>query len=247
MPKPRRFIVAADNHGDMVCKETADALWSFMGDFKPEIRVHAGDLHDLRNLRRGATDDEKAGSLEDDWNAGFDFAERFFKGGKENHLLFGNHDCRIEMGLESWTGVKRDYAGQMIKQRDYNLRKLKVKAYPYDSRKGVLQLGHLRVVHGYHCGVSAAAQHARIYGNVLFGHVHSIESYQVPGLDQREARAIGCMCNVDMGYINSKTAKLRWANGWAYGHLFPDGTYQLFQARKINGRIYAANEIKAYS
>lgn len=238
--------MVSDNHGDMVCKDTASALWEFIDDWRPEIRVHAGDIHDLRNLRRGASDDEKSDSMDNDWEAGLDFAHRFFDGGKENHLLFGNHDCRLEVMAGSWSGQARDYARMMIKERDAFMRKRKIRMYPYDSRKGVAHLGHLKIVHGYHCGVSAAAQHARIYGNVLFGHVHSMESYQVPGLDQREARAIGCMCRLDMDYINTKTAKLRWANGWAYGHLFHDGTYQLFQARRINGKIYAATDIKSY-
>jgi hypothetical protein len=49
-----------------------------------------------------------------------------------------------------------------------------------------------------------------------------------------------------MDYVAAKTAKLRWGNGWAYGVLFPDGTYQLWQTRKINDTFYAATDIKGY-
>jgi predicted phosphodiesterase len=64
--KSKRFVVVADSHGDMLDPEVAKALFAFLEDWKPEIRVHAGDAWDFRNLRRGAHDDEKAASLVDD-------------------------------------------------------------------------------------------------------------------------------------------------------------------------------------
>jgi hypothetical protein len=77
--KFRRFVVASDNHGDMIDPIPSKALFDFLDDFKPEIRIHAGDNWDFRNLRKGASDDEKAHSLEDDWKSGCDFFEKFFK------------------------------------------------------------------------------------------------------------------------------------------------------------------------
>ena len=91
----RRFVVASDSHGDEVDPTTAKALFSFIADFKPQIRIHAGDAWDFRNLRRGASDDEKAHSLEADWDAGSDYLAQFIDGGKENHFLRGNHDERL--------------------------------------------------------------------------------------------------------------------------------------------------------
>jgi hypothetical protein len=117
---------------------------------------------------------------------------------------------------------------------------------PYDAELGIYELGKLTVLHGYHAGVGATRMHANIYGNSLFGHIHTIESAPVASREPAEARSIGCLCRRDMGYINRKTAKLRWAQGWAYGVLFNDGTYQLFQTRNIGGRFYAATEIKSY-
>ena len=49
--KGERFVVAADSHGDQVDEETANALFAFCKDYKPTIRVHAGDAWDFRNLR----------------------------------------------------------------------------------------------------------------------------------------------------------------------------------------------------
>ena len=242
----QRFIVVSDNHGDMADAATVDALWSFIADWKPEIRIHAGDCFDFRNLRKGASDEEKAASLAEDWEAGSDFLRRFFDGGKSKHFLRGNHDERIYDFQNSATGMMRDYARDGIKRLEAIVKKSGAKMLPYDSDLGVLDLGKLSVIHGYHAGIGACRMHANIYRNCIFGHVHTIESAPVSAREPAEARSIGCLCKRDMDYINKKTGKLRWAQGWAYGLLFSDGTYQLFQTRKISGQFYAASEIKTY-
>lgn len=206
----------------------------------------AGDLWDFRNLRKGASDDEKASSLVDDWEAGLDFSSAFFSGGKENHFLYGNHDARLHHFAASCVGVLRDYANDGIKRAEGHFKKVKARTLPYDSALGVLDLGKLRIIHGFHAGMSAARQHANIYGNCLFGHVHTIESAPVAALEPAEARSIGCMCIRDMDYANAKTGKLRWAQGFAFGLIFQDGSYHLEQARKIDGRFICATDFRTY-
>jgi len=244
--KGQRFIVVSDNHGDMADAASVSALWSFIKDWKPTIRIHAGDAFDFRNLRRGASDEEKAASLADDWEQGNDFLRRFFEGGTSNHFLRGNHDERIYDFRNSCSGMLRDYASDGVKQLEGVVKKCRAKMLPYDSDLGVLDLGNLSVIHGYHTGIGACRQHAQIWKNCIFGHTHSIEVASVASREPAEARSIGCMCVKDMDYVNRKTGKLRWAQGWAYGLLFPDGTYQLFQTRNIGGQFYAATEIKTY-
>ena len=246
MKNAKRFVICSDIHGDEQDPEAVASLHAFCDDFKPTVRVINGDLWDFRNLRKGASDDEKAHSLEDDWQAGIDFANRFFKGGKENHLLRGNHDERLWMFRESCTGLIRDYAADGISRVKGAVARWRAKMLPYDARHGVLKLGHLTVIHGYHAGVGAAQAHARVYGNCVFGHTHSIEVNAIASLEPEEARGIGCLCKRDMPYINSKTGKLRWAQGWAYGLLFDDGTYHLEQARKIKDRFICANNFSHY-
>jgi hypothetical protein len=49
-----------------------------------------------------------------------------------------------------------------------------------------------------------------------------------------------------MGYNAHMVSKLRHDNAWCYGVLFDDGTYQLFQSKKIGGSFYAAESIRKY-
>lgn len=247
MRKPRRFVVAGDSHGDQEDPETRRALMEFVRDYRPQIRVHSGDAFDFRNLRRGASDDEKAHSLEDDWAMGTEFLRDYFDGGKENHFLRGNHDERLWHFAESATGLLRDYAHDGIKRVTNLASRCKAAMLPYDSRLGVLRLGHLKVVHGYFAGIGAARRHAIAWRHVLFGHTHNTDVSAVECDDgPAEARGIGCCCKIDMGYNQHQPAKLRHVNAWCYGHLFDDGTYQLFQAKKIAGRFYAATEVKQF-
>jgi predicted phosphodiesterase len=242
----RRFVVASDSHGDQIDATTETALLSFIADFKPQIRIHAGDVFDFRNLRRGASDDEKAHSLEDDWQMGSDFMRRFFDGGKENHFLRGNHDERLWNFAHSATGLLRDYAHDGIARVEKLVAKSRARMLPYDSRIGVLKLGALKVIHGYAAGIGAARKHAIVYRNCLFGHTHNCD---VAGAESdegvSEARGIGACCRLDMPYNAHQTGKLRHQNAFCYGLLFSDGTYQLNQAKKIDGRFYVASDFRA--
>jgi predicted phosphodiesterase len=242
----KKFIVASDIHGSEKDKRATDACLAFVHDFAPDVRVIAGDLWDFAAIRKGASEDERAIPMRQDFDDGAEFARDFFRGGKNNHLMLGNHCVRVYDMAESGDAVKADLGARMVQDIEYLARQCKASLIPYDSRLGVLELGHLRVVHGYHTGMAACATHSRIYGNVLFGHVHSIESFQTPGLKQQEARAIGCLCNLNPPYANRKTGKLRWAHGFVAGYLHNDGTYTIFQIREIEGKFHAPIGVKAY-
>lgn len=244
---PVRFVVAADPHGDQHDPETRAALFSFIRDFKPAVRVHAGDNWDFRNFRKGASDEEKAASLEDDWQQGTDWLREFFDGGRRNYFLRGNHDERLWKLAESSTGVLRDYAQDGVKRVERVIKQAGASMLPYDARHGVLRLGHLKIIHGYFAGMNAARRHSIAYGNCLFGHTHATDSAPVETIEgPAEARGIGCCCKVDMAYNQHSVSKLRHDNAWCYGILFPDGTYQLHQAKKIAGRFYASHAFKQY-
>jgi len=244
--KLRKFVIVSDIHGDQMDEGACDGALAFTKEYNPEIRVIAGDLWDFSAIRRGATADERSASMRADYEAGKGFAEAFLKGGKQNHLMLGNHDVRAFDLAESTDAVQADLGERMVADINGLARRLNAKLLPYDARDGVLEIGHLNVVHGFHTGPSACAQHGRIYGNVAFGHGHGIAAYQVPGLKQKEARMLGCLCKLDMDYANRKTGKLVWAHGFGYGWVYDDGDYVLNQARRIGGRFHASTEIKAY-
>lgn len=242
----KKFQIVSDVHGDLKDERACNAAIAFSNSFNPDIRIIAGDLWDFSAIRAGASEDERALSMRDDFDSGCEFADSFFGQVSENVLMLGNHDIRAYDLRESKDAVKSDLGHRMVKDIKMLAFRHNAKLIDYDAREGVYEIGNLNVVHGFHTGMSACANHARIYGNVVFGHIHSIESFQTPGIKQKEARSIGCLCDLNPSYANRKTGKLRWSHGWAYGWLHEDGTYAIFQARGVNGKFYAPTDIKEY-
>lgn len=237
MSKPRRWMAVSDNHGDRQDEKAVAAALAFAKHWKPEIRVHLGDAFDCRCLRKKASDAERRASLADDIDAGCDFLDAY----KPTHFLRGNHDERLWDILGGDDEMLIGYAKKLIEQ----IRKAlgEAQMFPYDKRRGVLRLGHLKMVHGYNAGVTAARIAGQVYGSVLMGHIHAIDSYSLPGIERRVARAIGCLCQLSQDYNRAHLQTLRQAHGWAYGLLMPNGTYTVWQAEQVGGKWHVPTDI----
>jgi hypothetical protein len=245
MTKP--FSIVGDTHGDLIDPVMEAKFFDWLADYKPKIRIHAGDVFDFRPLRNGASLEEKQESMSADLEAGISFLKRYFKDGDEKHLLWGNHDDRLFELAAGKSGPLSDHATSIVREINSLLRSLKVKTLPYDARHGILRIGHLQVIHGYHAGAGAARQNAMVYGNVMFGHNHTQDCCPVPCVDGPAlAMGIGCLSEIDMPYNKRQTNKLRHQQGWIYGSLFDNGEYSAYQAKRVGDRVVAATHFKTY-
>jgi len=240
--KYSRFIVASDIHGSHQDPESNRVLFKFIKDFKPDIRILAGDLWDFAPLRKKASEDEKRESMVDDYRAGIEWLHKF----KPHHFLRGNHDERLWELAATGNGVLADYALSGVSEIHTIIRKMNCRLYPYHKRDGVMRLGSLKILHGFHCGINAARQTGLIYGACLFGHVHTIDEHSIPGLERRVARSIGCLCSTDLSYASRNPNTLRQANGWAYGVIAENGQYHTAQAEQIGGKWLIPSDFKEY-
>jgi hypothetical protein len=228
-----RFVFASDLHGDQADKSATAALDQFITVFKPKLRIFGGDLWDFRPLRRKACEDERRESMVADYDAGM----RWLKGFKPNYFLRGNHDERLWELAAKDKGVESDYALSGIIEITALLAKMNCKMLPYHNREGVLRIGHLKMLHGFHAGINAARQTALVYGSALFGHVHTIDEHSIPGLERRVARSVGCLCKLSMDYNIRTPSALRHSHGFAYGVINEKtGCYNVFQAESIDGK-----------
>lgn len=247
MKTHRRFVIAGDNHGDWIDHTVEDKFFKWLSDWHPEIRIHSGDLFDFAPLRNGASQEEKAQSMQDDFEAGKRFAKRFFSAGETKVYLRGNHCQRLWDLLEKQDGTLRDFANDKTKEIERLMRQWGVRMMPYDARLGVFKMGKMQVIHGYKSGINATRQHATIYRNVIHGHDHAqgivpVENIDGPAL----AMGTGCLCHIDMPYNQRQTNKLRHQQGWVYGVIFNDGTYQAFQAKRVGNNFTLASDVKTY-
>ena len=234
----KRWIAVFDNHGDMQDDAAVEAMFSFLKYWKPEIRIHGGDCFDFRPLRKKASDEERREATKPDIDAGIEFISRL----QPTHFLRGNHDERLWDLLHSDIGQVREAAIDTVKRITTALGDARM--YPYDKRKGICRIGQLRVVHGYHTGVTAARQAALTYGAVLMGHIHCIDHYSIPRLKRDIGRACGCLCKLDMDYNRAQAQTLRQEHGFAYGVIDNAGYYHMFQAHPVNKSWVFPTEVR---
>jgi predicted phosphodiesterase len=239
--KPTRWVFVSDNHGNKHDAKAVAALWHFLKWWKPGIRIHGGDCFNFAALRKKASEQEKRERLQEDVDEGI----RFLKGLEPTHFLRGNHDERLWDAGNSDDGKLADFACHLILDITDALGD-KCLMYPYDKRAGVMRMGHLHLLHGYHSGIYAARLAAQVYGNVCMGHTHNIDAISIPGLERRVGHSVGCLCQLSQDYNRAQANTLRQSHGFAYGLTFPNGEFLFFQAQTINGTWYFPSEFREY-
>jgi len=226
----RRFVFAADLHGDKQDKHAARAFLDFCSAWKPQIRVFGGDAFDFRALRRRASEEEKRDSMLTDYQMGCEFLQAM----EPNYFLVGNHDDRLWLLSREDRGVISDYAIKSVREIEEMFRKMSCRILPYDKRLGVLKIGKLKMIHGFLCGITAARRTALAYGSVLMGHGHSIDHATIEGFDLRMGRMAGCLCDLNMEFSKAHVGALRHAHGWIAGVVNDKtGEYHCQQIQRI--------------
>jgi hypothetical protein len=208
-------MYVTDNHGDLIDPASRDAALAFAERFQPEVRIHGGDVFDLRSLRSGASNDDRAEGIRADMEAGIAFLRDY----APTALLWGNHDDRlIERAANCRDGNLRELCQLWVDRVNDELNAIGCEVHPYDVDDGVYEFGGFNFVHGYNSNQHTAHKAAQIYDNCIMGHVHNFQESH----PQRHKRVVGytCGCLADikrMRYARRRPATLTWQNGWLYG------------------------------
>jgi hypothetical protein len=236
-----RFLAVFDNHGDKCSPDGVEKMFEFKEKhWKPKIVIHGGDNFDFRAIRKKASEEERRESMITDYNAGVSFLKRL----RPTYFLRGNHDQRLWDLAQEDRGIVSDYAFKGTQEITALMESMKCKMLPYDKRKGVLRLGHLKVIHGYLAGVTAARRTAQVFGSVIMGHGHAIQQASIEGLEQRTGMMCGCLCDLSMEYVRASVGSLVWEHGWAYGIINEKtGSYHVWTARKVDGKWVLPSDI----
>lgn len=234
MSKFTKFIFASDLHGSEQNKEAVSKLLEFTKTFKPDIKIFGGDLFDFKALRRGASEEDRSCSMAQDVNMGISFLKQW----RPNIFLNGNHDRpRLELLASSRDAVKADLAERLISDIDGEIESIKCKQYPYDKKRGIYQLGQLKMLHGYAHGIGATRKHGLVYGSCLHGHTHHVECVYIERHEKTVARSCGALCATEMPYNSAQIGTLRQNNGWAYGLVNKaTGEFYVCQSELVSGQ-----------
>ncbi len=229
----KRWVAGFDVHGARQDKATNASFFKFVDSYKPHYRIAGGDCWDFAQLRKKADAHERRDSMAQDVAEGQLWLERF----KPTQFLRGNHDERLWDLAQQSEGIVADYAKLGVQRLEKVISDLRCTMWAYNKRTGIFQLGSLKFIHGYLTGVTAARRTAQIYGSVVMGHGHGIQSATIEGVEPRAGFMAGCLCQVELDYNRAQAGTLAWENGWCFGVTNEKtGSFQYWQARRIDGR-----------
>jgi hypothetical protein len=212
----KKFVVCGDSHGSLVCEKSKRKFLDFVDDWKPHHRIHLGDLWDFSPLRKGASQEEKADGIADDYVAGIEFLDEY----KPHFLALGNHDDRIWMhSTHCADGVMRERCSQLAEASETEFKKRKIQWVPYHVTR-YLQMpeGGPKLIHGFRSTMYPARAHFENWGPSICGHVHKPDTYVARHIDGQASYSVGCLADISkMSYADRAPAKLAWRKGWLYG------------------------------
>jgi len=212
----KKFVVCGDSHGSLVCEKSKKKFLDFIDDWKPHHRIHLGDLWDFSPLRKGASQEEKADGIADDYVAGIEFLDEY----KPHFLTLGNHDDRIWMhSTHCADGIMRERCSQLAEASEAEFKKRKIQWVPYHvSRYLQMPEGGPKLIHGFRATMYPAKAHFENWGPSICGHVHKPDAYVARHIDGQASYSVGCLADISkMSYADRTPAKLAWRKGWIYG------------------------------
>lgn len=249
-------IVVPDTHG---CFVDEDALLAFLVDLEriPDIRqvVMLGDHVDcggfLAQHHTMGYVAEATYSYEDDIDATNQLIDHLQAAcpQAEIHYLEGNHERRVEKWCLTQTLSHAKDAQALldlygpearlnIQQRGIHYYR-QGKIYMGLPVPATIRLGHCHFTHGSRTGKHPCSAMLADFGhNVVFGHVHRMDSYHRRTVDRGVigAWSPGCLCRLQP--LWSHTQITGWAHGYGLQLVQDDGTFLHINVPIINGESY---------
>lgn len=215
--KWKRWQSIACSHGAFVDREAVKKVLKFRNDFKPEIRIHKGDIYDFSAFRGGTqgTRDE-AEQIDPDLRAGAELIGLY----SPTDVLIGNHDERIWTWANHHNAVWAKAAMACRNEFLTACQKAGVKRLvdTYDVAKSFIELGDFKVLHGFFYNENALRDHAEVYGNCIIGHLHTPGVAIGRRLDSPRAYCAGMLADAEkLAYSRRRRATLRWGLGFLWG------------------------------
>lgn len=224
----KRFWLGFDRHTPEHDPLVDYIVADFLRDFKPHIRVAGGDWQTVDQVSK--FEDEGVTSLKEEFRLNRDALRAF----GITYYLEGNHEERLR---RIGTTIDPRLRSLMDLEENLQLKKLGIKLIPYHPKRGVLRIGHLKVLHGFFANEYVAKKTAGIYGSCVFGHCHRFQTFQSKqAFENNVGFAIGMLGNLNQSWADDK-APMGWSQGFAFGYLHRNGWYDLYPVRILEGRV----------
>jgi hypothetical protein len=203
-------------HGSLIDRDAFAAVMGFASRYKPETKIHLGDVCDYAAFRSGAkgTKDE-AVELGPDLDAGIQVIKEY----APTHVLIGNHDERVwklaghhNAIIAMAAGAVRtaflsacDEAGARVTDH-------------YDINRSWITLGDTKFLHGFMFNEMAIRDHAEHFGKCVIAHLHKAGIASARRSDHAVGYCVGTLANVAaMDYAKARRSTAAWSHGFVWG------------------------------
>jgi len=239
----KRGIVLFDLHYPDNDKASTNVAYKFTKDFRPDFFVLGGDQMDMNSIsffNKGKPKLTEGKRLKAEYDAFqgdiLDVFEPVLKKSCDKIWIDGNHEYRVTRLIESDT----QYEGFIEPENNLDLKQWDKIGY-----NGVLQIGHMYIIHGLYVNIHHSKKHLQVYANnIFYGHTHTnqIHTMTTPIDNQpKQAIGVGCLCNKNPSYMRGRPNG--WIHQFMYFYLLPDGTFHYYLPVIIDGHCVINNKI----
>jgi hypothetical protein len=203
-------------HGDLLDRDAFAAVMAFKDRWKPETRVHLGDVCDYAAFRSGAKGSkDEAVQLGPDVEAG----ARVIREYAPTHVLIGNHDERVWKLASHHNAIIAMAAGAVRTEFLRVCDEVGARVVDhYDINRSYITLGDTKFLHGFMFNEMAIRDHAEHFGKCIFAHLHRAGIQTARRSDHAVGMCVGTLANVAaMDYAKARRATAAWSLGFAWG------------------------------
>jgi len=218
-------------------------VWKFVHDFRPDVVVLLGDVHDFTaashwiSNQSGAFEKESIKESYDQLTKVVLDPLRAAAPRAIVKYLRGNH----EDWLDQVIALNKNGRGYWEIENNVDLRNYHIEMFPVNF--GWEPCENLVYTHGVYTGIYHARQMVQAYHNsVLYGHVHDVQSFvQVSPVHTDKfykASSIGCLSTTNPHYLKNRPN--RHVNGFNFAYINErTGAFNDFQVIIVKGGFWA--------
>jgi len=233
-------VVCPDSHGEHIDLTARDAFLSDLKMLDPQEIVMLGDHLDCAgtfSTHQRSYTNEMAESYEDDVRAANRFLDLIQRRAPRAkiHYLEGNHEQHVERWAARTFQNRKDAVALLEAFGPEKVLRLKSRGIRYYNRStmymglsipGTIRLGQCYFVHGVSHSKHAAATHlARFGANVVFGHVHRMQSVNERTVS---SAGYGAWCPGTLAKLQplyAHTAPTSWSHGYGAQFVAASGQF----------------------
>lgn len=232
--KWRKVLAVGCSHGIYADPRALEAVLKFQAQFKPEIVIHLGDFCDVSAFMGSKLAHGDGDEIQPDVDGGLKFLRQL----RPTHVLFGNHEDRLERMVYSPNELVAYAAGQVIGEIGDCLAEMKAQKISYTGNEQSLVIGNVRFMHGTVFSENATRDHAESFapwgGCVVHAHTHRAGMATGRRADSPVGFGVGTLTERGaLEYAKTRRATLSWSQGFVWGEISVTNS-QLFLCQKQN-------------